>query len=138
MTRALYLTAGFVLVGLAGLGFVLPVLPGTPFLLLAAWCFARSSERWHQWLLGSELFGPVIQNWEDNRCISLRTKFVSLTSMSLVGGTSVIFAMTDPWFRGATIMLLMIGAASVLSIKTCEPKASENCGCRQPPDSSAD
>lgn len=119
MHRQLYLVAGFLLVGVAALGFVLPVLPGTPFLLLAAWCFARSSERWHQWLLNSELFGPVIRNWEENRCISRKTKVVAIGSMLVVGGTSVFLALDNNWLRGAAVILLIIGGATVLSIPTC-------------------
>ena len=94
-------------------------LPGTPFLLVAAWCFARSSERWHQWLLSSDLFGPVIRNWEENRCISLRTKFVAIGSMLLVGGSSVFFAIEDNVYRGIAMSLMAVGMISVLSIRTC-------------------
>ena len=119
MKRGIYLALGFFFVGLAGLGFILPVLPGTPFLLVAAWCFARSSERWHQWLLSSDLFGPVIRNWEENRCISLRTKFVAIGSMLLVGGSSVFFAIEDNVYRGIAMSLMAVGMISVLSIRTC-------------------
>jgi len=119
MTTGLYKLLGFIFVALAGLGFVLPVLPGTPFLLAAAWCFARSSEKWHRWLLESELFGPVIANWEERRCISLRTKFVAVGSMVVVGGSSVIFGVQETWLRVAALTLMAIGSISVLSIKTC-------------------
>ena len=120
MHKNLYILLGFFFVSLAGLGFVLPVLPGTPFLLLAAWCFARSSEKWHQWLLQSELFGPVIQNWEENRCISLRAKITALLSMFLVGGASIVFGVDDPWLRALAVLLILIGTLTVLSIKTCD------------------
>jgi uncharacterized membrane protein YbaN (DUF454 family) len=114
-----YKLAGFILLGCAVTGFVLPVIPGTPFLLASAWCFARSSEKWHQWLLASELFGPVIRNWEENRCISLRTKIVALVSMLIVGGSSVIFGVSNPWLRGMALGLIAIGTVTVLSIRTC-------------------
>ena len=118
--KNIYLLLGFVFVAVAGLGFILPVLPGTPFLLLAAWCFARSSEKWHRWLLQSELFGPVIQNWENNRCIGLRAKVTALVSMLLVGGASIVFGVDEPWLRGLTLLLIAIGTVTVLSIKTCD------------------
>lgn len=127
MIRAVYLTLGFFFVGLAGLGFILPVLPGTLFLLLAAWCFARSSERWHQRLLNSELFGPIIRNWEENRCISLRTKFVAIGSMVLVGCSSIVFAVENNGFRIVTVGLLIVGAVSVLSIDTCPKPRETDC-----------
>jgi uncharacterized membrane protein YbaN (DUF454 family) len=113
---------GFLFVALAGLGFILPVLPGTPFLLLAAWCFARSSEKWHQWLLDSEFFGPVIQSWEKNHCISLRTKIVAMISMLLVGGASIAFGVDELWLKGLAAILIATGTVTVLSIKTCESK----------------
>jgi hypothetical protein len=107
----------FLLLGVAGI--VLPVLPTTPFVLLAAWCFAQSTEKWHAMLLESELFGPMISNWEANRCISLRTKFAALTTMSLVGGASIAFAMHDPMLRIITALLLGVGATTLLLVKTC-------------------
>ncbi len=122
MHRHVYLLLGFVFVAVAGLGFILPVLPGTPFLLLAAWCFSRSSEKWHRWLLESELFGPIIQNWEENRCISLRTKIVAITSMLLVGGASIFLGVDDPRLRLLAVLLITAGAVTVLSIKTCESR----------------
>ena len=120
MHRHVYLLLGFVFVAVAGLGFILPVLPGTPFLLLAAWCFSRSSEKWHRWLLESELFGPIIRNWEENRCISRRTKIVAITSMLLVGVTSIFLGVDDLRLRLLAVALITAGAVTVLSIRTCE------------------
>ncbi len=97
----------------------MPVLPSTPFILLSAWFCARSSEKWLQWLLQSELFGPMLHNWEEQRCMSCRSKTVALVAMALAGGASVIFAMEDMRFRVATLALMGIGCATVLSIKTC-------------------
>ena len=67
MKRAIYKPLGILFLALGVAGVVLPVLPTTPFVLLAAWFFARSSEKWYQWLLNSELFGPAIANWEEKR-----------------------------------------------------------------------
>jgi uncharacterized membrane protein YbaN (DUF454 family) len=117
--KPLYKLLGFLFVGIAGAGFVLPVLPGTPFLLLAAWFFANSSPKWHFWLLDSGLFGPVIRNWEVHRCISRRTKVVALSSMVVVGGASVVLAVSEPWLRLVALSLMGVGCVMVLSIKTC-------------------
>ena len=114
-----YKALGFLFLGLAILGIGLPVLPTTPFLLLSAWLFARSSEKWHRWLLGNETFGPVIRNWESQRCISLRTKLMSIALMLGVGGTSVILAVNDPRIKLAALALMAVGCITVLSIKTC-------------------
>ena len=119
MKKTVYKPLGFVFLFLGLLGIPLPVLPSTPFILLSAWFFARSSEKWHQWLLQSELFGPMLHNWEEQRCMSCRSKTVALVAMALAGGASVIFAMEDMRFRVATLALMGIGCATVLSIKTC-------------------
>lgn len=126
MKRTLYKPLGFLFLALAGLGIVLPLLPGTPFLLLSAWFFARSSERWHRWLLDSELFGPMILNWEQNRCISCRVKVVAITSMALAGGASVVFAVEQLALKVLGLVLMAIGTATVLSIKTCSGESVKN------------
>ena len=120
MKRTLYKPLGFLFLGLALLGVLLPLLPGTPFLLLSAWFFARSSEKWHAWLLSHELTGPMIRNWEERRCIARRTKIVALGSMLLAGGASVTFGVQQTWLRVVGIVLLAIGTTVVLRLKTCE------------------
>jgi uncharacterized protein len=107
-------------------GIVLPVLPSTPFVLLAAWFFARSSQKWHQRLLDSELFGNVIRNWESRRCIPARAKAMALISMLAAGTASITFAMHDTTLRLITAGLLAIGFAVVLSIKTCPDCESDS------------
>ncbi|CAM3687328.1 Inner membrane protein YbaN [Vibrio aerogenes CECT 7868] len=62
--------AGFLSLGLGVLGIFLPLLPTTPFVLLASACFMRSSPRFHRWLLNHAVFGPVIKNWQTRRAIS--------------------------------------------------------------------
>ena len=101
------------------IGVVLPVLPTTPFLLLAAYCFAQSSDRWHAWLLNNKYFGGLIQSWETNRCISKQTKIVALTSMFLVGGVSAWFAIEATGLRVMVFVLMLAGATVVLRIPTC-------------------
>lgn len=120
MKQSVYKPLGFLFLFLGLLGIPLPVLPSTPFILLSAWFFSRSSERWHNWLLNSELFGPMIRNWERSRCISLRTKIVALLAMLVAGSASILFAMEDMRLRAATLLLLLIGTATVLSLKTCQ------------------
>lgn len=82
MTRGLWLAGGLVALGLGAVGVVLPLLPTVPFLLLAAFCFARSSERLHQWLLGHHTFGPPIRDWEERGAIGRRAKWIATVSMA--------------------------------------------------------
>lgn len=113
---------GFVFLGLGALGIVLPLLPTTPFVLLSAACFARSSERWHHWLLANETFGPMIRNWEDKRCISCRVKTIGTLTMVLVGGYSIFFAVENDGLKIAGGILMLIGLSFILLIKTCNER----------------
>ena len=70
--RALWFVVGLCAVALAVLGVALPLLPTTPFVLLAAFAFAKSSERWHTWLRRHRVFGPIIENWREHGAISRR------------------------------------------------------------------
>ena len=126
MRRSIYKPLGITFLALGTVGLVLPVLPTTPFVLLAAWFFARSSEKWHQRLLESELFGPMIRNWEEKRCISRRTKLVGIGSMLLAGSASIVFALSNPWARLGTAILMTIGGITLLYIPTCP---DESCDC---------
>lgn len=119
LQRRVYLALGFVALSLGIIGIPMPVLPTTPFILLAAWCFARSSERWHQWLLSNETFGAVISNWEERRCISLQTKIVAISSMVVLGGSSVVFAIQNDTTRLVALGFMLIGAVVVLQLDTC-------------------
>lgn len=110
---------GFAFLGLGILGVVLPLLPATPFILLAAACFARSSQKWHDWLMANNTFGPMVRNWEQSRCISRRVKLIALLSMILVGGFSVFYAVESPSMKVAGGIFIFIGFLTVLLIKTC-------------------
>ncbi len=72
--KGLLVACGILSVGVAFLGIVLPLLPTTPFVLLAAWCFARSSKRLHRWLREHRWFGEPLRSWEDHRAVPPRTK----------------------------------------------------------------
>jgi hypothetical protein len=114
----LLIGAGFLFVALAALGAVLPVLPTTPFLLLAAACFARSSPRFYDWLLRNKLFGPLIREWRATRSIPLRAKGVAIVMIAAVGGSSAIFFLSNPWLRGAVVATLLVLIIWLLRVPT--------------------
>ncbi len=118
--KLFYKMLGFFFVGLAILGLFLPLIPTTGPLLLAAACFARSSERWHRWLLSNRIFGPIIKDWNEKKCIAASAKIVAVSSILLFGGYSVIFAVTNPYVRGVGLLLIAIGLYVVLRLKVCE------------------
>ncbi len=86
----MYLVSGLLFVALAAVGAVLPVLPTTPFLLAAAACFARSSQRFYDRLLKSRMFGPLIRDWRDHRILPVKAKAWAVSLIVLVGGASVV------------------------------------------------
>ena len=75
--RTLWTIAGFVCFGLGAIGAFLPLLPTVPFMLLAAYCFARGSERFHEWLITHPRFGPPILDWQERGSISRRAKVMA-------------------------------------------------------------
>ena len=97
--RVALLVAGFGCVGLAALGVFLPLLPTTPFLLVAAACFARSSPRFYRVLLGNRVFGPLIGDWREHRSVPRRAKVMAITAIVLVLGSSLLFALEHPAAR---------------------------------------
>ncbi len=118
--RLFYRTLGFCFVGLGILGIFLPLLPTTPFLLLAAGCFSRSSERCYRWLYTSRVFGPLIRDWEKNRSVSLLTKSIAVGSIILFGGYSTFVVLKDPYMQIFGILVMVTGLVVVLSLKTAE------------------
>ncbi len=90
--RLFYLITGFVSLGLGVVGVFLPVLPTTPFIILAAFCFSRSSERWHKWLLNNQEFGPALSDWERYGVIRLRAKLLASVLIAVSFTSMWIFA----------------------------------------------
>jgi uncharacterized membrane protein YbaN (DUF454 family) len=103
--RAVLVVAGTGCVGLGVLGLFLPVLPTTPFLLVAAACYARASERFYSWLLNNRTFGPTIREWRRYRSIPYRTKLTAIVMMSLTLSSSIVFFVRNPYLQAALAML---------------------------------
>jgi uncharacterized membrane protein YbaN (DUF454 family) len=94
LLRPLLLLLALVSLLLAVLGAILPGLPSTEFVLLAAWAAARSSPRFHAWLLRHRLFGPLLRNWQDGRRVSRRAKWAA--SGSMLACSVVLIAHSPP------------------------------------------
>ena len=105
LVRALYLTVGFAAVILGIVGIVLPVLPTTPFLLLAAACFARSSQHFHDKLLANRIAGPIIREWIEHRSIRRSVKRWVYLLLALSFGSSILL-MPSVWHQ---VMLATLG-----------------------------
>lgn len=81
--RAVYFMAGWLMLVLGFIGALLPLMPTTIFLILAAWCFARSSPRLEAWLLAHPYFGPTLSAWREHGAISRRAKLLACCGMML-------------------------------------------------------
>lgn len=110
MKRIALIIAGWLCVGLATLGVILPVLPTTPFLLLAAWCFSRSSERFHQWLLYRSWFGAYLRYWQTYRAMPKGAKPKAILVILLTFSLS-LWLVSLLWVR---ILLLIILACLLI------------------------
>ena len=113
MGKTVLIICGSLSVGLGFIGILLPGLPTTPFLLVAAGCYARSSDRLYRKLLNSRRFGPLIRRYREERAIPRRIKLRSILimwSMILLSGLTVITGITG------RIVLAALGAIGTLSI----------------------
>ncbi len=108
--RLLWLAGGLIAVGLAIIGAILPLVPTTPFLLVAAYAFARSSPRLHAWLLSHRHFGPLIRNWRDHGAIGRRTKYLSIAVMAAMPPLSLALGAPAPAIAVQIPVLIAAGA----------------------------
>ena len=104
--RHLYFAAGWVLTAIGVIGLVLPLMPGTIFLIAAAWCFSRSSPRFEAWLIGHPKLGPQVVAWRRTGSIARRTKYIACGSMVL--SFALVAASDAPpialWVTGACLI----------------------------------
>ena len=115
MKQQSYLLLGWMCVGLGAIGLVLPVMPTTVFILIAAWAFARSSPRLHLWLREHPHFGSSLCSWEDHRAMPRRAKRVALL---MLGVSYLITAMLlGPLAPGALIAGVCMAAVAVFIVR---------------------
>lgn len=115
LVRGLYLAAGLLFVGLGFVGAFLPVLPTTPFLILAAACFARSSQQLENWLLTHPRFGGLLREWRERGAIPRRAKLLSLAGCSVGFALFWVGQKPEPAPAIAVASLMLVGIAYVFS-----------------------
>ena len=123
LIRILLIASGTFFVALGVLGLFLPVLPTTPFLLLAAVCYARSSERFYHWLLTNRWCGEYIRNYREGRGMPLKQKVLAISLLWLTIGYAAWFVVSLWW-----VQLILFGIAvgvtiHLIRIKTFKPEA---------------
>jgi len=119
--RALWLVIAVASLSLGAVGVVVPVLPTTPFLLLAAYAAARSSTRLHAWLVGHRLFGPLITDWQANHTVSRRAKATATATMT--ASAVVLFVVGPSTWLALAVTALMATVATWLWLRP-EPTRS--------------
>ena len=113
-----YRCLGFTALGLGIVGAFLPLLPTTGFILLAAWSFSKSSQKWHTLLLNHQLFGPLIQQWQQQRCIPQKAKILAIASI-LLSGTYSLWMLNHHLAQTIFVMAMALGIYALATTKKC-------------------
>jgi len=113
------LLAGTISLGLGLFGVFVPVLPTTPFLLLAAACYARGSQRFYCWLINNRLFGAYIRSYREGRGLPLKIRVFTITMLWLTIGITVIFFVDSTWIK---FLLLAIAVAVTVHVSLLRPR----------------
>jgi len=114
--RLLLIAVGLLALVLGLVGVVVPGLPTTPFVLLAAACFVRASPTLHRWLLNHPWLGPPLRDWETHRSLTRRTRWVALGSMGAMVVFSAWLLAGRPWLLALLLLGGGVGAWVVLRI----------------------
>lgn len=113
-----YISAGLLFLGIGAVGVFVPLLPTTPFLLLAAACFLRSSERLYNWLMNHRLFGNYIRNYREHRAMSLPSKILIL-ALLWITMSYAIFSVVKILFIQILLLLIAIGVTiHIIALKS--------------------
>jgi hypothetical protein len=124
--RWTFLLAGWLCLALALIGVFLPVVPTTPFVLLAAWCFSRGSQKLHRWLLDNPTFGPTIRLWEEHRVIRLRVKVLATAILLPLVVTMQLASAAPLWAKALALALVAWGLLFIWS-KPSRPRPATEC-----------
>jgi len=119
--RILLTVLGTLFVGIGILGIFVPILPTTPFLLLAAVCFVRSSRRFYGWLLNNRWFGNYIRNYRERKGFPLKQKVVITILLWVVIGLSAALAVDVLWGKIVMILIAISVSIHLLSLRTLKP-----------------
>ena len=120
--KILLVVAGTMCVILGVLGIFLPLLPTTPFLLLAAYCYSRSSERFYHWLMTNRWFGEYIRNYREGRGMLLKQKVIALSLLWLTISYSALFVVSHGWVQLLLLIIALGVTVHLLRMNTFKPE----------------
>jgi uncharacterized membrane protein YbaN (DUF454 family) len=118
--RVIWFLAGLISTGLGIAGYIVPVLPGTTFILLAAFCFTRSNEKWYNKLLDSKWFGQTIKDFQEKRGMTKKAKITAICMILTSIGISLYFA-SNFYVSIFLIVCAIISISLILKQKTKIP-----------------
>lgn len=110
-----YFLLAWLFFSVGAIGVVLPVLPTTPFMILALWAFTKSSKRFHDWLYHHPLFGPFLQKWQEHHVIPLPAKILSVSMMSASFAYLVFFRQLNTYLLLLVAVLMLFGMWFILT-----------------------
>lgn len=123
--RILYLSFGWIMFSIGFIGAFLPVLPTTPFMLLALWGFSKGSKTLHSWLYNHPKYGETLRNWDQDRVIPLKAKLTAIIMMLLSASYLIFFSGIDALFIASALGLMLIGAIFILTKPSQKKVTSE-------------
>jgi hypothetical protein len=126
LARLFWLAAGFVCVGLGGIGVVVPGMPVTGFFVAAAGCFSRSSPRFEQWVLNLPGVGPLVRDYRAGLGMPVKAKYIATASIVVACGFSAGFAIHLAWVRLLVAGLGLVGIVYIWTRVPTRPKSGTN------------
>ena len=116
--QTVWLVLGWISLIIGVIGIFVPLLPTTPLILLAAYCFSRGSEKVHHWLITRPRFGPMIRDWEDRGMIRRPAKIRAAIVLVLTFAAVLVFSHFEMWVKG----LVSVVGVSVLTFILSRPE----------------
>ena len=115
MKRIFLLSLGWLCVGLAFLGIFVPGIPTTPFLIVALWAFAKSSKKFHTWLINHKRFGPILRNWESHKVVPKNAKII-MVIMQISAVVIIQYTLNNVFITISLAVLLIFVAWYVIRL----------------------
>ena len=115
MKKIILITIGWSCVGLAFIGTFVPGIPTTIFLIIALWAFAKSSKKFHSWLLNHKRFGPILQNWESHKVVPRKAKIL-MVIFQISAVLIFHYSLQNIYLTAILVITLVFVARYVLSL----------------------
>ncbi len=126
LIRQSYFLLGWLFFALGIVGVALPVMPTTPFMLLALWAFSKSSPRFHQWLYTHALFGPSLQQWQHHRVVPPGIKLMAISFMLMSMVYLLVYSPLPDWVTIVTGIVMSATAIFLLSKPSYPPVSHDD------------